>query len=186
MRYKVTIVLFSFMFYSHIADVSFLKLYDESKEERLGHYLELVSLFRGDDARDFLCRIYDLSTQHCLDFDMAMRWIYTESRFNPNAVSSAGALGVCQLMPQTAKLIARVTGYSRYNLFNEEDNLNLGFAFFSLLLKECDYDYEQALARYLAGPKWENYIDSDYVRFILFEESNTLVHRILRTSGVSI
>ncbi len=164
------------LFYSHadsppeLGD-SPLKPYETAKEKKIERYRQFVSPFRGEETELFLARIYGLSTQYDLDFDIVIRWLYTESRFNPNAVSSKGAVGMCQLMPKTARLIADIIDYPKYNLFDENDNLNLGFAFLSLLLRESNYDYEKALARYFAGPNWNHYVGSRYVKFIIPEDT---------------
>ncbi len=163
------------MLYSNTHNSLPLSLYARARDEKIEIYRDLVSIFRGDDTERFLSRIYDLSFQYQLDFDLVIRWLYTESRFNPGAVSHMGAVGICQLMPPTAELIARIIGYPKYDLFNEDDNLNLGFAFFALLLRESDYNYEKALARYLAGPNWRYHIESRYVRFITEEEPLTVL-----------
>jgi len=159
------------LFYSHTDSISPFEPYEIAKEKKIEQYSKFVSPFRGEETELFLARIYGLSVQYGLDFDIAIRWLYTESRFNPKAVSSKGAIGICQLMPGTAKLIADIIDYPEYNLLNENNNLNLGFAFLSLLLRESDYNYEKALARYYAGPNWNYYVESRYVRFIIPDES---------------
>lgn len=176
-KIMVTCVLVA-LFYSHppspisggLGDSSF-DPYETAKEKKIEQYSKFVSPFRGEDIESFLSRIYGLSIQHGLDFDIVIRWLYTESRFNPNAVSPKGAVGICQLMPQTAQLIADIIDYQKYNLFNETDNLHLGFAFLSLLLRESNYNYEKALARYYAGPNWHYYVESRYVKFITPKET---------------
>jgi soluble lytic murein transglycosylase-like protein len=145
--------------------------YETAREKKIEQYSKFVSPFRGEETELFLARIYELSTQYGLDFDIVIRWLYTESRFNPNVISPKGAVGICQLMPETARLIADIIDYPSYNLFNENDNLNLGFAFLSLLLQESNYDYKKALARYFAGPNWSYYVKSGYVKFIIPEET---------------
>lgn len=166
------------LFYSHapspisgrLGDSPF-EPYEIAKGKNTEQYSKFVSPFRGEETELFLARIYGLSVQYGLDFDIAIRWLYTESRFNPDAVSPKGAVGICQLMPGTARLIADIIDYPEYNLLNENDNLNLGFAFLSLLLRESDYNYKKALACYYAGPNWNYYVESGYVRFIIPDET---------------
>ena len=68
-----------------------------------------------------------------------------ESNFNANAVSRAGAQGVMQLMPGTAKELG-VT-----DPFNAEQNIMAGAKYISGMLKKYDGDTRLALAAYIAG-----------------------------------
>ncbi len=166
----IPVIVLIMMSYIQLKDISPFQPYNAAMEEKIEEYAEFVSQYRKSDIESFLSRIYGLSTQHCLDFDIVIRWLYTESRFNPRAVSPKGAIGICQLMPPTAQLVGSIIDYRRFNLRNEEDNLILGFAFLAMLLRDSDYDYEKALARYYAGSHWVYYLDSRYVKFIVQEE----------------
>ena len=68
-----------------------------------------------------------------------------ESDFNPGCVSSAGAMGVMQLMPETAK------GLGVDDPFDPEQNIMGGAKCISLKLKEFKGDVKLALAAYNAG-----------------------------------
>lgn len=68
-----------------------------------------------------------------------------ESNFNPNAVSRAGAQGVMQLMPATAKSLGVK------DAFNPEQNIMGGAKYISQLLDKYDGDTKLALAAYNAG-----------------------------------
>jgi soluble lytic murein transglycosylase len=79
--------------------------------------------------------------------------IYTESKFDPNAKSSAGALGLMQLLPDTAKGIALRTGGARFvvaDLYDPELNIRYGSWYLRHLLDRYG-DEETALAAYHAG-----------------------------------
>ena len=91
--------------------------------------------------------------------DIFLNMIGAESSWNPNAVSSAGAEGIAQLMPGTANNINRFDPYASIH-------------FAAQLLKEY-YDkygtWEAALSAYNAGPSgnWQNSETQNYVGRIL-------------------
>ncbi len=80
---------------------------------------------------------------------------YQESRFNPRAVSPAGAVGMMQLMPEAA---ARAAGDDKLNadmspLFDPAFNLRVGQDYFTWLLERgVGYDLLRAVAAYNGGP----------------------------------
>ena len=80
--------------------------------------------------------------------------VHVESRFKPKAKSGAGAVGLAQIMPSTARLTAKsLLGYkvSRSKLRNPETNLALGAALLGALLEHFRGHAPVALASYNAG-----------------------------------
>ena len=71
--------------------------------------------------------------------------IKVESNYNPNAVSSKGALGLMQLVPSTARR------FGVANVFNPEQNIEGGARYLKYLLDLFNNDYRLALAAYNAG-----------------------------------
>ena len=86
--------------------------------------------------------------------------IRQESRFEPEIESSAGALGLMQVMPATGKNAANNIGLSNYSLTNPEDNINIGTYYLDFTHKKYNNNSMLAVASYNAGPnavaKWVN------------------------------
>ncbi len=118
-----------------------------------------------------------------------------ESAFDTLAESSAGARGLMQLMPATAKQMAKNLGvnFSHKRLHSDpEYNVKLGAAYLADLLRRFDGSYLLAIAAYNAGPArlhgWmkENgdprtkEVDAiDWVEMIPFTETRDYVQRVL-------
>lgn len=80
--------------------------------------------------------------------------IYRESRFQPDAVSSAGAIGLMQLLPETGEWIAATTGGQRFrvgDLYDPKVNVRFGSWYLGQLLDKYEGDVRFALAAYHAG-----------------------------------
>ena len=84
--------------------------------------------------------------------------IRQESRFEPEIESSAGALGLMQVIPPTAKTAAKNIGLSNYSLTKPEDNVNIGTYYLDFTHKRYNNNSMLAVASYNAGPnavaKW--------------------------------
>jgi soluble lytic murein transglycosylase len=109
--------------------------------ERLWYPLRYEQIVRGH------ARNYDL------DPALLAAVIYQESKFRANARSSSGAIGLMQLLPDTAKGIAIHTGGTRFrvdDLYNPEINVRYGAWYLRHLLEKYG-DERTALAAYNAG-----------------------------------
>ena len=86
--------------------------------------------------------------------------IRQESRFEPEIESSAGALGLMQVMPATGENAANNIGLSNYSLTVPEDNINIGTYYLDFTHKKYNNNSMLAVASYNAGPnavaKWVN------------------------------
>jgi soluble lytic murein transglycosylase len=90
---------------------------------------------------------------HDLDPALLAAVVYVESRFDPNARSAAGAIGLMQLLPDTAEGIAVRTGGHRFvvaDLRDPEINVRYGSWYLDHLRERYD-DTRTALAAYHAG-----------------------------------
>ncbi|MFQ5777344.1 MAG: transglycosylase SLT domain-containing protein [Terriglobia bacterium] len=77
--------------------------------------------------------------------------IRQESRFERDARSSAGALGLMQLMPRTARSLARRRRLSESRILEPQFNIRLGTQFLAQLLRRFHGEVEKAVAGYNAG-----------------------------------
>ncbi|MHC4379980.1 MAG: lytic transglycosylase domain-containing protein [Planctomycetota bacterium] len=77
--------------------------------------------------------------------------VYAESRGDEDAVSSIGALGLCQLMPPTAAELAGQMGIPDPP-YSAADNLRMGARYLSKMLRRHDGDVDLALLSYRLGP----------------------------------
>jgi soluble lytic murein transglycosylase-like protein len=86
------------------------------------------------------------AAKHNLPKDLIAGVIRAESNFNENAVSTAGAQGLMQLMPETALELGVE------NPFDIRQNIEAGTRYLRKMLDLFDGDIEKALAAYNAGP----------------------------------
>jgi soluble lytic murein transglycosylase len=126
--------------------------------------------------------------------------IRQESEFDLSANSLAGAKGLMQLMPYTAKLVAKQAKlpYVKSRLTTDpEYNINLGSHYIAGLILDYDGAYPFAIAAYNAGPNRVKYwkkinkdpqkkqIDYvDWIELIKFRETRNYVQRVLENYNV--
>ncbi|MDR1193742.1 MAG: lytic transglycosylase domain-containing protein [Peptococcaceae bacterium] len=89
------------------------------------------------------------------DPQLVLALIYAESGFNPAAKSGKGAVGLMQVMPETAAWVAsrrQLPDYTPESLAEPARNLDIGIWYFHWLRQQFPDGAEQALAAYNAGP----------------------------------
>ena len=129
---------------------------------RLRYPLEYEHIVRGHAAN------YEL------DPALLAAVIYQESKFDPNAQSDSGAIGLMQLLPETAKGIAARTGGSEFHvgdLRNPEINIRYGSWYLRHLLDKYGSE-RKALAAYNGG---QGNVD----RGVVYGETEHYVDRVL-------
>ena len=101
--------------------------------------------YRITDSYEDLIR--SASSRHRVDADLIRAVIRVESGFDSSARSHKGAMGLMQLMPETARL------YNVVNLYDPSANIEGGVRHLKLLLGRYQGDLELSLAAYNAGIK---------------------------------
>lgn len=89
--------------------------------------------------------ILKASRRHGLDPDLVKAVIKVESDFNPNAISAKSAMGIMQLMPETAR------DYSINDPFDPKENIDGGVRVLRDLMDYFNNDLALSLAAYNAG-----------------------------------
>ncbi len=122
-----------------------------------------------------------------------------ESEFDPNAGSSVGAQGLMQLMPGTARLVAKQynIGFSAGKLRDADYNVKLGAAHLADLVDDLNGSYVLTFVAYNAGPKrardWLSYFGDprggqvdpvDWVECIPFNETRQYVQKVMQNLHV--
>jgi soluble lytic murein transglycosylase len=130
---------------------------------------------------------------------LALALMRQESNFETNAVSPAGARGLMQLMPATARAMARELGEPSLatRLFEPLANMRLGTAYLAKRLEDFDRAVPLALAAYNAGAhrvrQWLNLHGDprvgetdpiDWIELIPFNETRNYVMRVIESQTI--
>lgn len=91
--------------------------------------------------------IYLYSRKFNVDPLLVKAVIMAESNFNPQAVSKRGAMGLMQIMPETARML------NLKDIFDPEENIKGGTLYLRILKDWFKEDLDLVLAAYNAGPK---------------------------------
>jgi soluble lytic murein transglycosylase-like protein len=119
--------------------------------------------------------IQNASQKYNVDADLVKAVIQNESNYDPNAVSSAGALGLMQLMPATA------ANLGVENPMNPEENIEGGVKLLRELLNQFGGNLTNVVAAYNAGSG----AVQQYGGVPPYQETQTYVNRVLSTYGKS-
>jgi hypothetical protein len=109
--------------------------------------IEGFSPIVGTGQEDIQVLVRRIARELGVDEELAYELVKRESNFNPRAVSHAGAVGLAQLMPDTA----RELGLNESNWFDPEQNVRAGLGYYKQQLERFGTP-ELALAAYNAGP----------------------------------
>jgi soluble lytic murein transglycosylase-like protein len=137
------------------------KIYIREKPSRS---MNSVDTNRYDDL------IAEASEKHGVSFSLLKALIKIESDFNPRAISSAGAKGLMQIMPENIRAL------NIKNPFDPWENIMGGARYLKQLINRFDGELPMALAAYNAGP---NMVDR-YKRIPPFEETENFVEKVMK------
>ena len=130
--------------------------------------------------------IHSWSRQRQINPLLVTSLIRQESRFEREIRSSAGAVGLMQVMPGTGDWVAKQINLTDYSLTNPDDNVNLGTWYLDHTHEQYENDSLLAVASYNAGPgnvaKWVRrfgFSDPDvFVEQIPFPETKDYVESV--------
>jgi soluble lytic murein transglycosylase len=159
---------------------------------------------RSINAADRTVSVHDFNLRYPAPYRDALRenldkhgleeaWVYglmrQESRFTTSAKSNVGAAGIMQIMPDTARWVARQIGMKGYRkgLIHQLDvNIKLGTYYMKTVFRQFDENPVLASAAYNAGPlratQWRGKKPLEgaiYVETIPFDETRDYVRKVM-------
>lgn len=179
---RLVIIFFSVFFFLNITFADIYRYEDEcgvihftDTPSHKGYKLYLrTGFFNVKDYKDYFKKYDNLishySSSYGVDYQLVKAVIRAESGYNPKAVSRKGAMGLMQLMPQTASL------FDCENPFDPESNIRTGIKYLKYLMDYFNGKVDLAVAAYNAGPK--NVIKYGY-SVPPFSETKNYVKKVL-------
>jgi soluble lytic murein transglycosylase len=167
------------------------------------HYNTIISLAAAKYWDDLQLRfplaynkqVFQTAQEHKISPLLLFAITRQESAFSADARSPAGAMGLMQLMPGTAKMTARKAGikFTKHDLLQPDKNIALGSHYLTSLLKQFNGNRILAAAAYNAGPyrvkQWlkkskETLVHDIWIETIPFKETRHYVQNILAYSVI--
>ena len=143
-------------------------------------YVRMVKSWKGwqlparngnyrENRKTFKPIVLSISSRYAIAPELTEAVIHVESHYNPNAVSKAGAMGLMQLMPATAKR------YGVHNRRNPRQNIEAGVRYLRDLMEMFNNDLYLVLAAYNAG---ENAVKRHGFKIPPYTETQNYVQRV--------
>ena len=136
-------------------------------------------------------KYFDDVTKCCqsynIEYSLVLAVIKAESNFKKDAISKVGAIGLMQIMPSTAKFIADKIKKEELakDLYNAKNNIELGTAYLSYLIKRFCY-IDVAICAYNAGEgevrNWLN--ENGKLKYIRYTETRLYLKKVLYAKAV--
>ena len=145
------------MFALHAAQLDAPTLVVQEYQSQKRHLAEkeIRQYLKRNKVEDLTKIIFALAKKYHFEPSLILSVIRVESNFKPWAVSSHGALGLMQIMPETGQWIAQRLGMSWTGpamLLDSETNLKMGVWYLSFLREKYNGDLKRMLSAYNRGP----------------------------------
>ncbi len=133
-----------------------------SRQEMQETILSTIPVKLQSRLRPLLVHTLELCQRYNIDPFWAISIMWTESHFDPKALSHAKAVGLMQIMPNTGMYLSRIKGRRTPKkilnsmLLHPQTNIELGIFYLSRLLKRFNGNYIHATVAYNMGPGWVN------------------------------
>lgn len=147
-----------------------------------------ITVFYPQPHRDL---VFNASLEHQVDPYLVFGIIRAESKYQSQALSPVGAVGLMQIMPTTGQWIAEQQGIEDFDpsqLQDPQTNINFGCWYLASLSKEFDGQVPLMVAAYnagrgtvqqwIAGQIWDG--DPERLESIPFEETREYVRNVLK------
>ncbi|MBV8679541.1 MAG: lytic transglycosylase domain-containing protein [Aquitalea sp.] len=147
-----------------------------------------------DYSLRYLTPYRDVTQRYARQLDVDDAWVYglirQESRFITAAKSGVGASGLMQLMPSTAKWVAKKMGLGSYSVTDIDTNVQLGTWYLRYVRDSLSGNEVMATAAYNAGPgrarAWQDSRPLDgtiYAETIPFSETRDYVQKVMANAA---
>ncbi len=134
------------------------RIYEFNKKDFYKLIIGSIPKHLQDKLRPYLSPAILLSQNYQVDPFWVLAVMWVESHFNPKAKSIVSALGLMQIMPQTAHYLLEIMGRPTepnivYKLIEDTDiNIEMGVFYLGRLLRSFDGNYKLATIAYNHGP----------------------------------
>ena len=151
-----------------------------------------LALVRAIFPRKYYNKIVSVCDDTSIDPNLVLAIIKTESSFNNDKISHKGAIGLMQIMPETATYVSDLFFASKeFNLKNENENILIGVTYLIYLFDKFE-DKKTALAAYNAGEgrvyEWLENLDysanGKTLDSIPFKETSIYVKKVLKREKI--
>ena len=188
---------------SEAVSVDLINQLKEAEKENKDKYADILRLgsnglsdsefyYRKDILKTIFPRFFETKIESkASEYKLPEYFIYslirTESYFDDDVYSSAGAIGLCQLMEQTAADVAKKLKVEEYDLLDADTNMTFGAYYLSELIRRLDNSCMSAFLSYNCGitrvRKWKeefNNLPGDlFMEVIPIEETREYGKKIL-------
>ena len=146
-KYILTVILFSLSIYAPTV----------MSDENWNEYDTYKKVYKWLTYSIYVTVKYNCSI-NTIDVDTILALIQSESNGDPKALSKAGAIGLCQIMPVHWK-------HAPKELYSIYLNIRLGAAYYKWCLNYAKGDKKETLRFYNAGPFSDKYVYKNYITY---------------------